>query len=168
LNESEKVLENYTINFQNKSSHSSLSDTFNKESQINQNEKQVTESPWDVRVHRTVKGNHQYRLCILTLAVLKPYRRMKIGTTLVEWVYNRCYALRTNTLRSTDTIAPIPCIPTGTSVSLNYIYLHVWSIDTKAQTFYESLGFVKIDTIQNYYKNLVPPSSIVFVKTIKV
>lgn len=121
-------------------------------------------SSWDITPAHTRGPHHRFRLCVLTLAVLKRYRRTGAGKTLMEWVFNRCETLRQGKSIASDSINPASVTTQGVPLSIDYLYLHVWSVNTEAQRFYSRLGFQKTCAIPDYYRKLSPSSSIVFTK----
>lgn len=123
------------------------------------------ESHWEVSTTRTRGPNQRLRLCVLTLAVLEPYRRCGVGRTLMEWVMERSDALRKGQSVSSDSIGSIPGFPKGSVVDIEYVFLHVWTANTPAQAFYKSLGFREATFLPSYYRQLSPSSSIVFTKS---
>ena len=84
-------------------------------------------------------------LYIMTIGVLEPYRRLKIGTKLIEWAEEEC---KKN--KATE------------------IYLHVWTPNTEALSFYERLGYTNKEKLTNYYRRLVPPDCYYLTKEISL
>ena len=84
------------------------------------------------RVEDKSDGLHLY---VMTFVVLAPYRRRGIGSQLLESVLEAAEK----------------------DVSLKSIYLHVWTSNKLAQTFYGKYGFVNKETIKGYYKRIDPP-----------
>lgn len=90
---------------------------------------------------------------------------LHIGRVLVEWVIDRCRQLKCG--EAEVAVGNIPCVPLGQSqISIQEIFLHVWSGNEAAMKFYEAIGFEPGETIENYYNSLNPSSCIVYRKTI--
>ena len=85
-----------------------------------------------------------HKLYIMTLGVLAPYRQLKIGTELLEYVINLCKK----------------------HPQVKQIYLHVQVNNDAAINFYKRFGFEITETIQNYYKRIEPPDCYVLQKTL--
>jgi len=83
-----------------------------------------------------------HKLYIMTLCVLKPYRRMHIGHHLVEKMLEVAHK---------DT-------------SIDQVYLHVQTNNQCAITFYQQFGFELDAEIRNYYRRIEPPNCYVLVK----
>ncbi|KAL9376280.1 hypothetical protein Peur_030400 [Populus x canadensis] len=83
------------------------------------------------------------RVYIMTLGVLAPYRRLGIGTKLLNHVLDLC-----------------------SKQNISEIYLHVQTNNEDALNFYKKSGFEITDTIQNYYTNITPPDCYLLTKLI--
>eukprot|EP00026_Physarum_polycephalum_P019972 Phypoly_transcript_22265.p1 GENE.Phypoly_transcript_22265~~Phypoly_transcript_22265.p1 ORF type:complete len:167 (+),score=27.65 Phypoly_transcript_22265:98-598(+) len=86
----------------------------------------------------------EHKVYIMTLGVLAPYRQLKIGTELLEYVINLCKK----------------------HPQVQQIYLHVQVNNDAAIEFYKRFGFEITETIQNYYKRIEPPDCYVLLKTL--
>ncbi|KAJ4460878.1 putative acetyltransferase; GNAT family protein [Paratrimastix pyriformis] len=82
------------------------------------------------------------KLYIMTLCVLKPYRRMHIGRILLEKMLEVAAA----------------------DESLTEMYLNVQTSNECAMAFYSQFGFEKDAEIRNYYRRLEPNSCFVLTK----
>jgi len=78
------------------------------------------------------------RVYIMTLSVLKSYRRLGIGAALVEELLRR---IKESYKRVKE------------------ITLHVHTPNEGAVAFYQKLGFEIVETMPSYYRNLEPPSA---------
>eukprot|EP00743_Colponemidia_sp_Colp-15_P005900 GILK01006342.1.p2 GENE.GILK01006342.1~~GILK01006342.1.p2 ORF type:complete len:184 (-),score=18.95 GILK01006342.1:53-544(-) len=83
-------------------------------------------------------------LYIMTLGVLAPYRRLKVGSQLLESILEIC--------KRRDIVD---------------VYLHVQTNNQDAIEFYKRYGFEIAETIQNYYKRIEPPDCYVLRKQLK-
>lgn len=90
---------------------------------------------------RLEQVDNERRLYIMTLGCLFTYRRLGIGTTMLEHVLN--YA---------------------TKKGIDSIYLHVQTSNTGAIEFYKKFGFEIVDTKEDYYKRIEPASALVLKK----
>lgn len=90
---------------------------------------------------RIEQVDNERRLYIMTLGCLFTYRRLGVGTTMLEHVLD--YAHRKG---------------------IDNIYLHVQINNTGAIGFYEKFGFKIVDTEQDYYKRIEPASALVLKK----
>ncbi|KAI5058948.1 hypothetical protein GOP47_0025267 [Adiantum capillus-veneris] len=84
------------------------------------------------RIERTLAGR---RLYILTLGVLAPYRRLGIGSKLMNIVLEL----------------------SEKEEDLLDVYLHVQVNNEEALQFYKKFGFEVQDIIRNYYRRIEPP-----------
>lgn len=82
----------------------------------------------------------------MTLAVLAPYRRRDVGSTMLESVL--------------DAVAK-------TYSNVASIYLHVQTNNASAIKFYEKFGFVVKETLKGYYKRIDPSDCFVLEKTLE-
>lgn len=85
------------------------------------------------------------RVYIMTLGCLRPYRRLGIGTKMLEHILNFVTA----------------------KGNIDNIYLHVQVDNTGAMEFYKKFGFEIIETKEDYYKKIEPSAAHVFQKQIK-
>jgi N-alpha-acetyltransferase 50 len=92
---------------------------------------------------RVEKKDNEPTIYIMTLGVLSPYRRAKIGTKLIDFVED--YAKQNK---------------------IGSIYLHVQTNNDSAIKFYEKLGFINTEKIVGYYSRIEPPDCYVLVKKI--
>uniref|UniRef100_A0A915PSA0 N-terminal methionine N(alpha)-acetyltransferase NatE n=1 Tax=Setaria digitata TaxID=48799 RepID=A0A915PSA0_9BILA len=84
------------------------------------------------------------RLYIMTLGTLAPYRRLGIGTMLLEHVFTLC----------------------DRDPTIENIYLHVQINNESALDFYKSFGFEVVGIAEKYYKRIEPDSAYILVKKI--
>jgi len=94
---------------------------------------------------REDRNDQQKRLYIMTLGCLAPYRRLGIGTVMLEHILRICEA-------------------DGT---YNNVFLHVQVNNTGAISFYERFGFKIVEEKENYYKKIDPASAYVLQRTFK-
>ncbi|KAM3593601.1 uncharacterized protein V6R79_016825 [Siganus canaliculatus] len=94
---------------------------------------------------RVDHSQNQKRLYIMTLGCLAPYRRLGIGTKMLNHVLNICEK-------------------DGT---FDNIYLHVQISNESAIEFYRKFGFVIIETKKNYYKRIEPADAHVLQKSLR-
>lgn len=90
-------------------------------------------------------SDHSRRLYIMTLGCLAPYRRLGIGTKMVEHILN--YVQRDGNFDS--------------------IFLHVQVNNDSAIEFYKKFGFEIVETKQHYYKRIEPADAHVLQKTLR-
>ncbi|CAI7744624.1 unnamed protein product [Closterium sp. NIES-53] len=88
------------------------------------------------RLEREAGSGGGVKVYIMTLGVLAPYRRLGIGSLLLQHVLSQCEA-------------------EGSGV--REVYLHVQTNNEEAIAFYARFGFAITDTIKNYYRRLQPP-----------
>jgi N-alpha-acetyltransferase 50 len=81
-----------------------------------------------------VDGKISYHVYIMTLGVLAPYRRLGIGSVLLQHILDQC----------------------AKDKSIKKIYLHVQTSNMEALKFYEKVGFHIINIVPNYYRNIQP------------
>ncbi|KAI3354816.1 hypothetical protein L3Q82_004622 [Scortum barcoo] len=94
---------------------------------------------------RVDHSQNQKRLYIMTLGCLAPYRRLGIGTKMLNHVLNICEK-------------------DGT---FDNIYLHVQISNESAIHFYQKFGFEIIETKKNYYKRIEPADAHVLQKSLR-
>ncbi|EPR62772.1 acetyltransferase, GNAT family protein [Toxoplasma gondii TgCatPRC2] len=82
----------------------------------------------------------KHRLYIMTLSVLKPYRRYGVASGLLSYVLSRASQPQTG-------------------VELEDCYLHVWTENKYALAFYEKRGFVNEGIQEDYYTDVTPTSA---------
>lgn len=90
---------------------------------------------------RIEQAENEKRLYIMTLGCLFTYRRLGIGTTMLNHV--------------------LDC---ATKRGIDSIYLHVQINNVGAIEFYKKFGFVIVDTKEDYYKRIEPSSALVLKK----
>jgi N-alpha-acetyltransferase 50 len=78
-----------------------------------------------------------YRLYIMTLGVLAPYRRLGIGSMLLRHILNE--SIQESTIRD--------------------IYLHVQINNNEALRFYEKFGFQITSLVPHYYRTIKPSAA---------
>lgn len=78
---------------------------------------------------------------IMTINVLKPYRRYQIGSQLLDKAIKDC-----------------------TKDDVSKIYLHVLCSNHSAIEFYKNAGFIIKKKLENYYTDLNPPDCYIFEK----
>ena len=78
---------------------------------------------------------------IMTINVLKPYRRYQIGSQLLDKAIQDC-----------------------TKGDVSKIYLHVHCSNLSAIEFYKNAGFINKKLLKNYYTDLDPPDCMIFEK----
>jgi len=88
-------------------------------------------------------------LYIMTLNVLKAYRRRTLGSQLIQWCNEKAEG------------------ESGKADDIREIYLHVQTSNDAAIAFYKSFGFEVTEHINNYYKTIDPPDSYVLRKQLK-
>jgi len=86
------------------------------------------------------------RLYIMTLGCLAPYRRLGIGSKMVEHVLNFVHK----------------------DGNFDSIFLHVQVNNDSAIQFYRKFGFEVVETKQHYYKRIEPADAHVLQKTLRV
>ncbi|XP_070495052.1 probable N-acetyltransferase san [Chironomus tepperi] len=88
---------------------------------------------------------HQRRLYIMTLGCLSPYRRLGIGTVMLNHILNYV----------------------ENDGNFDNIFLHVQVNNEGAIAFYKKFGFEVVDKKQNYYKRIEPADAYVLQKNLK-
>ena len=86
--------------------------------------------------------NDEKTIYIMTCSVLSPYRRQKIGTQLLNKLF--------------EEVAKDP--------EIKAIYLNMWVINETGKKFYEKFGFTIVETMENYYSDIDPPKAYLMVK----
>ncbi|XP_046853246.1 N-alpha-acetyltransferase 50-like [Xenia sp. Carnegie-2017] len=94
---------------------------------------------------RVDQMDHTRRLYIMTLGCLAPYRKLGIGTVMVEHVLKICEK----------------------DGNFDNIYLHVQVSNEVAIEFYKKFNFEIIDTKKQYYKRIDPADAYVLQKTLR-
>ncbi|XP_073983028.1 probable N-acetyltransferase san [Rhodnius prolixus] len=94
---------------------------------------------------RVDMSENSRRLYIMTLGCLSPYRRLGVGTTMVEHV-----------LRHVEKDG-----------NYDNVYLHVQVNNTGAIDFYKKFGFEIHETKKHYYKRIEPADAHVLQKTLR-
>lgn len=90
---------------------------------------------------RIEQVDNERRLYIMTLGCLFTYRRLGIGTAMLEYV--------------------LDC---ASKKGIDNIYLHVQINNTGAIEFYKKFGFEIVDTKEGYYNKIEPSSALVLKK----
>lgn len=85
------------------------------------------------------------RLYIMTLGCLYPYRRLGIGTVMVQHVLNYVYM----------------------DGNFDSIFLHVQISNEGAIDFYKKFGFEIVETREHYYKRIEPADAHILEKTLR-
>jgi len=94
---------------------------------------------------RVDKSENARRLYIMTLGCLAPYRRLGIGTKMLEHVLKIC----------------------EDDGKFDSVYLHVQVSNESAIEFYNNFGFEIIETKTQYYKRIDPADAYVLQKTLR-
>ncbi|KAK2153767.1 hypothetical protein LSH36_287g05017 [Paralvinella palmiformis] len=94
---------------------------------------------------REDKSDGCRRLYIMTLGCLAPYRRLGIGSKMLEHVLKICEQ----------------------DGNYDNVYLHVQVNNEDAVKFYEHFGFEIVERNENYYKRIEPADAFVLQKTFK-
>uniref|UniRef100_T1II22 N-terminal methionine N(alpha)-acetyltransferase NatE n=1 Tax=Strigamia maritima TaxID=126957 RepID=T1II22_STRMM len=95
---------------------------------------------------RIDNSENSRKLYIMTLGCLAPYRRLGIGTKMVEHVLNFV----------------------GKDGNFDTIFLHVQINNESAIQFYRKFGFEVVETKQHYYKRIEPADAHVLQKTLRI
>ncbi|KAI8967377.1 acyl-CoA N-acyltransferase [Mycotypha africana] len=85
----------------------------------------------------------KFKIYMMTLGVLDPYRHLGIGTKMVQHILEQ-----------------------AKSSNITQVYLHVQINNTEAVDFYKKNGFDIISTEQDYYKNITPRDAYLLAKNI--
>ncbi|XP_046543263.1 LOW QUALITY PROTEIN: probable N-acetyltransferase san [Haliotis rubra] len=91
-------------------------------------------------------SENQLRLYIMTLGCLQPYRRLGIGTVMLQHVLRIC----------------------DKDANFDNVFLHVQINNDGAIRFYEKFGFEIVEEKQNYYKRIEPADAYVLQKSFRV
>lgn len=94
---------------------------------------------------REDRSEGQRRLYIMTLGCLAPYRRLGIGSVMVQHVLNICEK----------------------DGHYDNVFLHVQINNEGAIKFYEHFGFEIVEQKENYYKRIEPADAYVLQKTFR-
>jgi len=94
------------------------------------------------RVGPDAAGNGKKKLYIMTLGCLAPYRRLGVGSKMVEHVLNIV----------------------AKDGNFESVFLHVQVNNEDAINFYRNFGFEVVETKENYYKRIEPPDAYVLEK----
>lgn len=85
-----------------------------------------------------------FKLYILTLGVLEPYRRLGLGSRMLTHICNK----------------------TSEQPDIKQIYLHVQVGNDAARLFYKAHGFTEGKLVENYYRDVAPAGANVFYKDV--
>ncbi|KAI9144085.1 acyl-CoA N-acyltransferase [Paraphysoderma sedebokerense] len=88
------------------------------------------------------KDKDSYKLYIMTLGVLAAYRRLGIGTDLLNHILTHAQS----------------------DPKAAEVWLHVQTSNTDALDFYKKHGFEVKETVKDYYKNISPTDAYILVK----
>jgi len=88
------------------------------------------------------------KLYIMTLSVLEPYRRLGIGSKMLQWAL--------------DWIAS----EEGKKHDIKEVYLHVQTSNQEALAFYKKFGFEVTLEKKDYYRQLDPPHAYFLTKKV--
>ena len=86
-----------------------------------------------------------FKVYIMTIGVLAPYRRLGIGKQLLEELMKTCTSQEN-------------CVE---------VYLHVQVNNQEAIDFYQKFGFSVGEVMKDYYKKIEPPDAVVLSKKLK-
>ncbi|ORZ15667.1 acyl-CoA N-acyltransferase [Absidia repens] len=96
------------------------------------------------RIEPELQQEGKYRVYIMTLGVLEPYRRRRLGHLMLQHIVDQAQLQPT----------------------ITRIYLHVQVLNTTALSFYHCHGFQKVALARDYYKNIHDKDAYVVVKNI--
>jgi ribosomal protein S18 acetylase RimI-like enzyme len=85
------------------------------------------------------------KLYIMTLGVLAPYRRLKIGSTMLKKILELA----------------------SKNKNIMEVQLHVQTNNEEAIAFYKNFGFSIIQEVKDYYKKITPPDAFVLSKPLQ-
>ena len=91
---------------------------------------------------RELPDGPKWKLYIMTICVLAPYRRLGVGSRLLELILKEAAG----------------------QADLAEIFLHMQVNNADAIAFYEKFGFVAGEEVQDYYKRIDPPHAVVLRK----
>lgn len=94
---------------------------------------------------REDRSDGQRRLYIMTLGCLAPYRRLGIGSVMLEHILNICQR----------------------DGNYDNVFLHVQINNEGAIKFYEKFGFEIVEQKENYYKKIEPADAFVLQRNLK-
>ncbi|ORY01927.1 N-acetyltransferase 13, isoform CRA_c [Basidiobolus meristosporus CBS 931.73] len=84
------------------------------------------------------------KIYIMTLGILAPYRKLGLGSTLLEHILKQCEQ----------------------DAKISELYLHVQISNEEAIAFYKKYGFEVTGTLENYYKNISPADAYILSKKV--
>lgn len=93
---------------------------------------------------REEERNGEPGVYVMTCSVLKPYRRNKVATKLMNHLFE---ALQ-------EEGAP------------KLVFMHVWTVSEDSLAFYRHLGFEVTETLEGYYKDIEPQTAYVLEKRV--
>ncbi|EIE89248.1 hypothetical protein G6F46_008324 [Rhizopus delemar] len=96
------------------------------------------------RKEKDEESAEKYKIYMMTLGVLEPYRGLGLGKLLVEHILKEA----------------------KTSNDVSKVYLHVQVTNTSAVEFYKKNEFEVVKTEKDYYKNIEPRDAFLLAKTI--
>jgi len=85
----------------------------------------------------------KYKLYIMTMGILAPYRSRGVGAKALRYIIDTAYATKED--KKSSTAKP-----------LHSMYMHVQTSNIDARRFYEKHGFTETGKIDHYYKRLEP------------
>ncbi|TKR83098.1 hypothetical protein L596_016745 [Steinernema carpocapsae] len=91
-----------------------------------------------------IVANEGHVLYIMTLGALAPYRRLGVGTMLLDYVFTLCKEDK----------------------SITSVQLHVQTNNEEALDFYKKFGFQNVKLVPKYYKRIEPDSAYLLEKTL--
>eukprot|EP00667_Euglena_gracilis_P024122 EG_transcript_27542 len=98
------------------------------------------------RLERLTKDSETLRLYIMTLGVLAAYRRLRIGSIMLERIL----------------------LAAEKDDRVKEVMLHVQTNNDEAIAFYKRFGFEVVDEVKDYYKRIEPPDAFVLVKQLRL
>ncbi|CAO3671865.1 unnamed protein product [Rhizopus stolonifer] len=96
------------------------------------------------RKEKDEESPEKFKLYMMTLGVLEPYRKLGLGKRMVEYILEQAEL----------------------SNDISKVYLHVQVTNTEALEFYKKSTFELIETQKDYYKNIEPRDAYLLSKTI--
>ncbi|RHY14624.1 hypothetical protein DYB25_002188 [Aphanomyces astaci] len=116
-------------------------------------------------VHRLPTPDGLDRVYIMTLGVLEPYRKLKLG----ESIHDRRHVPRFmgRLMRGLHTGGALldSVLAHCERTHMDHIYLHVQTSNADAIRFYTTHGFRITQTIYNYYRNISPPDCYILARS---